>query len=119
MRKIYEIDAKGRVLGRLATEVALLLSGRRKVDYAPNVDGGDSVVVLNAKEIAITGRKAGDKKYHRFSGYPGGISTRTFDQQMKIDPAQIIRDAIFGMLPKNKLRNGMLKRLKVYPEGKK
>jgi large subunit ribosomal protein L13 len=118
MKKVYQIDAKGKVLGRLATETAVILGGKRKVDYAPNIDGGDTVVVINASQIVVTGRKIKDKKYHRFSGYPGGISTRSFEEQSKIDPTMIIRDAVYGMLPKNKLRNGMMKRLKVYIEDK-
>jgi large subunit ribosomal protein L13 len=118
MKKVYQIDAKEKVLGRLASGVAVILGGKRKVDYAPNIDGGDTVVVINAAQIVVTGRKTKDKKYHRFSGYPGGISTRSFEEQSKIDPTMIIRDAVYGMLPKNKLRNGMMKRLKVYLDDK-
>jgi large subunit ribosomal protein L13 len=118
MKKIYQIDAQGKVLGRLATKVAAVLGGKNKVDYVPNVDGGDVVVVTNASQIVVTGRKMKDKKYHRFSGYPGGISSRTFEEQSKINPKEIIRDAVYGMLPKNKLRKGMMKRLKIYLDEK-
>jgi len=116
-------DANGKVLGRLATEIAKVLSGRNKIDYVPNIDGGDFAVVINSDKVRVTGNKANGKMYHHFSGYPGGISSIAFKDQMKKDSRKIIKSALFGMLPKNNLRNKMMLRLKIYKgaeqEGKK
>lgn len=112
-RKTYLFDAKGKVLGRLATQVARVLSGKNKVDFTPHIDGGDSVVILNAEKIAVTGNKMQGKIYHRFSGYPGGITSIVLKDLMKKDPAKVIMNAVNGMLPKNKLRARMMKRLHV------
>jgi len=116
-------DANGKVLGRLATEIAKVLSGRNKIDYVPNIDGGDFAVVINSDKVRVTGNKASGKMYHHFSGYPGGISSIAFKDQMKKDSRKIIKSALFGMLPKNNLRSKMMLRLKIYKgaeqEGKK
>ncbi|MFC1644700.1 50S ribosomal protein L13 [Patescibacteria group bacterium] len=114
MRKYYLFDAQGKVLGRMATEIAQTLSGKRKVDYTPNIDGGDFVVVTNADGVVLTGNKAKQKTYYRFSGYPGGIKGTTFEEQLEKDSRKIIVSAVRGMLPKNKLRDRMMTRLLVY-----
>jgi large subunit ribosomal protein L13 len=113
-RKYHLFDAEGKVLGRLATETAKILSGRNKVDYTPHIDAGDFVVVINAEKIRVTGNKMEDKIYHRFSGYPGGISSIALKDLLKKDAGKVIQNAVYGMLPKNKLRNEMMKRLLVY-----
>ncbi len=110
-RKYHLFDAKGKVLGRLATEVATILMGKNKVSYAPHVDGGDFVTIINTDLIEVTGNKATDKMYHRFSGYPGGISSISFEDQLQKDSRKLIYQALYGMLPKNKLRDRMLTRL--------
>jgi len=117
-RKYYQFNAQGKVLGRLATEIAEVLNGKRKVDYTPNIDGGDFVVVVNSDGIIVTGNKRKDKKYYRHSGYPGGIREITFEEQIKKDSRKIIEKAIYGMLPKNKLRTRMMKRLLIYKNDK-
>lgn len=110
-RKYHLIDAQGKILGRLATEIATILSGKRKVDYAPHIDGGDFVVLINTDGLVVTGNKTNDKVYHRFSGYPGGINSINFKDQMKKDSRKVIHQAVYNMLPKNKLRDRMLTRL--------
>ena len=114
MRHYHQFDAQGKVLGRLATEIAKVLDGRAKVDYTPNIDGGDFAVVINSDKIRVTGNKANDKMYNRFSGYPGGISSIAFKDLLKKDSTKIVRNAVYGMLPKNKLRDKMMLRLKIY-----
>lgn len=113
-RKYYVVDAEGRILGRLATQVALLLSGKRKTNYTPNIDNGDFVIVVNAAKVKVTGLKSEQKLYKRYSGYPSGQKTRTFEVMMKIKPDEAIRHAVKGMIPKNKLGSRMITRLKVY-----
>lgn len=113
-RAVHLFDARGKVLGRLATEIAKVLSGRDKVDFVPHIDGGDVVIVINAADIVATGRKMQQKTYHRFSGYPGGITSITLKDQLKKDARKVIENAVFGMLPKNKLRAKMMKRLYIY-----
>lgn len=112
-RKYYHINAQGKVLGRLATEVAKVLSGRNKVDYMPNMDGGDFVVVTNSDGVVVTGNKRKGKKYFHHTGFPGGIKEITFEDQMKKDSTKVIYSAVNGMLPKNKLKARMIKRLLV------
>lgn len=114
-RKWYVIDASVTPLGRLASAVAMLLNGKGKVTRTPHVDGGDYVIVINAAQTVVTGAKAADKKYYHYSGYPGGLSERTFTEQMERDPAKVIEKAVYGMLPVNKLRDGKMARLKIYP----
>ncbi len=113
-QKYYEFNAQGKVLGRLATKIAEVLSGKRKVDYVPNIDNGDYVVVINSDGVVVTGNKNKDKKYFRHSGYPGGIKEISFNEQLKKDSRKIIEKAVYGMLPKNKLRAKMMKRLLIY-----
>jgi len=113
-RKYHLFDADGKILGRMATEIAKLLSGRTKVDYTAHIDAGEFVVVINAEKIRVTGNKLEGKIYHRYSGYPGGISSIALKDLLKKDPAKVIQNAVYGMLPKNKLRNEMMKRLLVY-----
>ena len=102
-RKYYLIDADSQILGRLAVKAAMLLSGKRKVNYTSNVDNGDFVVVVNASKVAVTGNKLQDKTYTNFSGYPGGLRIRNLERLMQTQPAEVIRHAVKGMLPKNRL----------------
>ncbi len=113
-RQYHLFDAQGKVLGRLSTEIAKVLSGRNKVDYTPHIDGGDFVVVINTSQIKVTGKKLTDKIYHSFSGYPGGITAIAFQDLLAKDPRKVIQNAVYGMLPKNKLRDKMMPRLLVY-----
>jgi len=112
------IDAKGQILGRLAVRIAYLLTGKNKINYAPYLDSGDSVVVINAAKVIVSGKKAEDKKYFSHSGYPGGFKAVTYEQQMTKDPRKIITHAVSGMLPKNKLRDPRLARLKIFTDSK-
>ena len=113
-RKYYVIDAENQILGRLGVKAALLLSGKRKVDYTSNVDNGDFVVVVNAAKIAVTGDKLKEKTYTSFSGYPGGLKIKSMERLLRTRPGEVIRHAVKGMLPKNKLGSRMITRLKVY-----
>ena len=113
-RQYHLFDAQGKVLGRLATEIAKTLSGRNKVDYVPHIDGGDFVIVINMDKIHVTGNKLKGKIYHKYSGYPGGITTIALKDLLKKDSREVINKAVFGMLPKNKLRAKMMLRLRVY-----
>ena len=115
-RNWYLVDAKGKVLGRLAAKVARVLSGKNSPSYTPGVDSGDGVIVINAKDITVTGNKATTKIYARYSGYPGGLHTKTFDKMLEEKPEEIIRHAVKGMLPKNRLGSNMIARLKVYKD---
>ena len=117
-RKYYLFDSGTKTLGRLATEVATILSGKQKVDYTPNKDEGDFVVVINADNLCVTGNKMKGKLYHHFSGYPGGIRTITLEEQIKRDSREVIKSAVYGMLPKNKLRKPRMRRLLVYKNEK-
>lgn len=116
-RKYHLFDAQGKVLGRLATEIATILIGKDKVAYAPHIDGGDFVVIINSDGIDVTGNKRSGKMYHRFSGYPGGITSIAFKDQLKKDSRKLIHQAVYGMLPKNSLRDRMLTRLRIYKKG--
>jgi len=111
----YLIDAKDKVLGRIATDIAMKLMGKDKVNYAPNLAGGDFVVVINAEFVKVTGRKNEQKEYFSHSGYPGGEKMTSYEDMLKSAPQRILINAIKGMLPKNKLRDVMMKRLKVFP----
>ena len=108
------VDADGMTLGRLATQIADSLRGKRKPQYTPHVDTGDFVVVVNAEKIHVTGNKRSDKRYYRHSGYPGGLRWRTFDEQQSRRPEEIIRLAVKGMMPRNRLARKQLTKLKVY-----
>ncbi|HDM70740.1 MAG: 50S ribosomal protein L13 [Thermotoga sp.] len=113
-RKWYLVDAEGKVLGRLASRIALLLQGKHKPVYSPNVDGGDYVVVVNCDKVVLTGKKLKEKKYYSHSGYIGNLKVRTAEQLLKKHPEKLIYLAVKGMLPKNKLRKKMLRKLKIY-----
>jgi large subunit ribosomal protein L13 len=110
----YLVDAKGKILGRLASEIAKRLRGKHKPIYTPHVDTGDFVVVINADKIRLTGKKLTDKIYYRHSGYPGGIKSIAAGKMLKEKPERLIHLAVRGMLPKNSLGRRMLKKLKVY-----
>ncbi len=113
-REWWVIDAAGKTLGRLSSEVARLLRGKHKPIYAPWLDTGDYVVVINAEKVRVTGKKAKQKRYYRHSGYPGGIKSITFADLIKTHPTRVIEHAVKGMLPKGPLGRAMLKKLKVY-----
>ena len=113
-RDWYVVDAQGLTLGRLATQIADVLRGKRKPTYTPHIDTGDFVIVVNAEKIAVTGNKRADKLYHRHSGYPGGLRTRTFEQMITRRPEEVIRIAVKGMMPRNRLARKQLPKLKVY-----
>jgi large subunit ribosomal protein L13 len=108
------VDADGRTLGRLATEIADVLRGKHKPAYTPHVDTGDFVVVVNAEKVRVTGKKLEQKIYYRHSGYPGGLRERTLAEQLERRPEEVIRRAVRGMLPKNKLAAAQLRKLKIY-----
>lgn len=114
-REWYLVDARGKVLGRLASKVARILSGKDKPIYTPHLDTGDFVVIINARNIRVTGKKQEEKIYYRHSGYPGALKKKPFKNLIEEKPEEIIRRAVKGMLPKNKLGRKMLKKLKVYP----
>jgi large subunit ribosomal protein L13 len=113
-RDWYVVDAEGKTLGRLATQIADTLRGKRKPQYTPHVDTGDFVVVVNAEKIHLTGQKLDQKMVYRDSGFPGGLKTRTMREQLDRRPTEVIRKAVKGMLPKNKLAAAQLTKLKVY-----
>lgn len=113
-RRWYVVDAEGQTLGRLATRIADTLRGKNKAQYTPHVDTGDFVVVVNAEKIAVTGKKLDDKLYHRHSGYPGGLRTRTLREQLDRRPTEVLRKAVKGMLPRNRLARAQLNKLKIY-----
>jgi large subunit ribosomal protein L13 len=108
------VDATGQTLGRLATQIADALRGKRKPEYTPHVDTGDFVVVVNAEKIAVTGSKRTEKKYYRHSGFPGGLKERTLSEMLEKRPEEVIRIAVKGMLPRNRLARKQLTKLKVY-----
>jgi large subunit ribosomal protein L13 len=113
-RRWLLVDAADKTLGRLATQIADALRGKRKPEYTPHVDTGDFVVVVNAERIKVTGNKREDKLYHRHSGYPGGLRTRTLEEMLERRPEEVIRLAVKGMLPRNRLGRQQLRKLKVY-----
>ena len=113
-RRWYVVDAEGKTLGRLATQIADTLRGKRKPQYTPHVDTGDFVIVVNAEKIAVTGKKLDQKLYHRHSGYPGGLKSRPLRVQLERQPTEVIRKAVKGMLPRNRLSRAQLLKLKVY-----
>ncbi len=113
-KKWYVVDAKGKVLGRLASEIAKILRGKHKPYYQPDVDCGDFVVVVNAEKVRVTGKKLEQKKYYRHSNYPGGLKERNLKWMLENKPEEVITLAVKRMLPKNRLGHRMLKKLKVY-----
>ena len=113
-RQWYVVDAAGKTLGRLCTEIANRLRGKHKPEFTPHVDTGDYIVVVNAEKIVVTGNKTTDKLYQHHTGYPGGIKSISFDKLLLKSPEMIIEKAVKGMMPKNKLSRAMLSKLKVY-----
>jgi len=113
--KWYLIDAEGQTLGRLATRIANLLRGKEKPIFTPHIDCGDFVIVINASKIRVTGKKISDKIYYRHSGYPGGLKQETLGDLLKRHPEEVIRSAVKGMLPHNRLGRKIINKLKIYP----
>lgn len=113
-RKWWVIDAEGLVLGRLSTEAARLLRGKHKPTFAPHMDMGDHVIIINAEKVVLTANKADQKMVYRHSGYPGGLKSRTFAEAQALKPEESVRRAVRGMIPKNRLGRQMLTKLKVY-----
>ena len=113
-REWYVVDAEGQTLGRLATRIADMLRGKGKPAYTPHVDSGDFVIVVNAEKVHVTGQKLDQKLYYRHSGYPGGLRSRTLREQLDRRPEEVLRKAVRGMLPKNKLASAQLRKLKIY-----
>jgi large subunit ribosomal protein L13 len=113
-RSWYVVDAEGKTLGRLATQIANVLRGKHKPTYTPHVDVGDFVIVVNAEKVAVTGDKREKKLYWRHSGYPGGIRSRTLGDLLEKRPEEVIRKAVKGMLPRNRLARQQLRKLRVY-----
>ena len=110
----YIVDAEGQTLGRLATRIADTLRGKQKAQFTPHIDTGDFVVVVNAEKIAVTGKKREDKIYYRHSGYPGGLRERTLGEELERRPTEVLRKAVKGMLPRNRLARRQLTKLKIY-----
>ncbi len=113
-RQWHLVDAEGQTLGRLATRIADTLRGKDKPQFTPHVDTGDFVVVVNAEKVAVTGKKLDDKRYYRHSGYPGGLRSRSLREQLDRRPEEVIRMAVKGMLPRNRLGRAQLRKLKIY-----
>jgi len=113
-REWFVVDATGKTLGRLATEIAKILMGKHKPTYTPHIDGGDFVIVVNAEKIFVTGKKLTNKVYYKHTGYMGHLKEATLKEMLEKKPEEVIRLAVRGMLPKNKLRDRRMKRLKVY-----
>ena len=113
----YIVDATGKVLGRVASEIARRLRGKHKPEFTPHVDTGDYIVVVNAEKLRVTGNKTKDKLYHRHTGYPGGIYQTTFEKLQQKHPERVLRLAVKGMLPKGPLGYAMIKKMKVYAGG--
>jgi large subunit ribosomal protein L13 len=113
-RKWYVVDADGQTLGRLAAQVANILTGKNNPRYTPFIDTGDHVIVINAEKIKVTGLKSEDKVYYRYTGFPGGLRSEEFKKRMARKPEMVVQEAITGMLPKSKLGRAMSKKLKVY-----
>ncbi|KDN09379.1 50S ribosomal protein L13 [Gilliamella apicola] len=113
-RDWYVVDAAGKTLGRLATEIASRLRGKHKAEYTPHVDTGDYIIVINAEKVAVTGKKRTDKIYYRHTGYIGGLKEATFKEMIERHPEQVIEIAVKGMLPKGPLGRAMYRKLKVY-----
>ncbi len=115
-RKWYVIDAEGQTLGRLATQVAMILRGKHKPTFTPHVDCGDNVIVINAGKVVLTGKKLEQKKYYRYSGYVGGLKETTARDMLEKKPELMVYEAIKGMMPKNSLGREMLTKLRVYKD---
>ncbi len=113
-KKWWLINAEGKILGRLATEVAVLLRGKKKPEYVDFLDSGDFVIIINAEKVKTTGKKLEQKKYYSHSGYPGGLKEKTLKEILEKKPEEVIKKAVWGMIPKNKLGRAVYKKLKVY-----
>jgi large subunit ribosomal protein L13 len=113
-RRWYVVDAEGQTLGRLATRIADTLRGKRKPEYTPHIDTGDFVIVVNAEKISVTGKKLEQKIYYRHSGYPGGLRERTLAEELQRRPTEVLRKAVKGMLPRNRLARQQITKLKIY-----
>ncbi|HEY8858151.1 MAG TPA: 50S ribosomal protein L13 [Gaiellales bacterium] len=113
-RHWYVVDAEAKTLGRLATQIADVLRGKGKAAYTPHVDTGDFVIVVNARKVHVTGQKLDQKLYYKHSGYPGGLHSRTLREQLERRPEEVLRKAVRGMLPKNRLASAQLRKLKIY-----
>ena len=113
-RRWYLVDAEGKTLGRLATQIADMLRGKGKPQYTPHVDTGDFVVVVNAEKVRVTGKKLDEKIYYRHSGYPGGLKERSLREELKRRPTEVLRKAVKGMLPRNRLARQQITKLKIY-----
>ena len=113
-RDWYLVDAEGKTLGRLCTEIATVLRGKHKPTFTPHIDGGAYVVVINAEKVVLTGKKTSQKVYRNHSGYFGGLKEVSFKDMLQKNPEEIVRHAVYGMLSKNRLRDPMMKRLKIY-----
>ena len=116
-REWYVVDAQGKTLGRLASEIASILRGKHKPIYVPHLDCGDYVIVVNAEKVRVTGKKLDQKFYYRHSGYPGGLKSINLRDQLQKHPTRVLEAAVRGMLPKNRLGRAMIKKLKVYAGG--
>ena len=113
-REWLVVDASGHTLGRLATQIADVLRGKHKPEFTPHCDVGDFVIVINAEKVGVTGKKREEKLYHRHSGYPGGLRSRTLEEMLDRQPEEVIRKAVKGMLPRTRLGRAQLRKLKVY-----
>ncbi len=113
-REWFIVDANDQILGRLASQIAHRLRGKHKPEFAPHMDNGDFIVVINCEKIKVTGNKLKNKQYHRHSGYVGGLKSITLEKQLQKKPEEVIREAVKGMLPRNSLGRNMLKKLKIY-----
>jgi large subunit ribosomal protein L13 len=113
-RKWFVVDAESKHLGRLAAEIAKILRGKNKVQYTPHVDVGDFVVVVNAERVVVTGKKAEQRVYRRHSGYPGGMKETSYEQMLARKPSEILRKAVYGMMPKTRLARQQFRKLKIY-----
>jgi len=116
-REWYVVDAQGKTLGRLASEIAKILRGKHKPVYVPHLDCGDFVIVVNAEKVRVTGKKLDQKFYYRHSGYPGGLKSISLRDQLQKHPTRVLEAAVRGMLPKNRLGRAMMKKLKIYAGG--
>ncbi len=117
-RTWYVVDAEGKTLGRLASKIASILRGKHKPTYTPHVDTGDHVIIINAEKIVLTGKKLQDKKYYRHTGYPGGLKVVTAGKLLQTRPERVLKYAIWGMLPHNRLGRQMVKKVKIYAGSK-
>jgi len=113
-KKWWLINAEGKILGRLASEVAVLLRGKKKPQFTPFLDTGDFVIIINADKVRVTGKKEEQKVYYHHSGYPGGLTTKTLKEMRAKKPEEVIKKAVWGMIPKNKLGSAVYRKLKVY-----